>query len=443
VQKLIAAATVAAVCLLSACSSTPRQPAPYVPQKLSAEQRAAAFDQVWQTIDKQYVDPRFNGVDWKAVAERYRPQLLALDDDAAYWRGLNRMVGELKDAHTSVRSPLEANATPTQRGHFGLALAPMDGHIVLQGVAGNSQAALLGVRPGQRVLQVDGMPVQDWWQQAASQVRGSSTQRSQQILINRELNARPVESRLVLQVQPADAGAAPLTVTLQQDPVGPALVGIRSHLLANGVGYLRLTRFDPLMRGALEASLMRLSAAKALVLDLRGNPGGNFNMAIGLLGWLLERPGSVGRIVTRNNEPLTALYGLIDVTPKMEVKPLPNRITVPLAVLVDEGSASASELTAGVLQDQARGRVFGSPSCGCLLGVRSSGEELPGGGRLLFSQFDMQIGNRPRVEGVGVIPDVPVQPSTRALQAGQDTVFETAQAWVLQAAAPAPAGAPR
>jgi carboxyl-terminal processing protease len=116
---------------------------------------------------------------------------------------------------------------------------------------------------------------------------------------------------------------------------------------------------------------------------------------------------------------------------------------VPLAVLVDEGSASASELTAGVLQDQARGRVFGSPSCGCLLGVRSSGEELPGGGRLLFSQFDMQIGNRPRVEGVGVIPDVPVQPSTRALQAGQDTVFETAQAWVLQAAAPAPAGAPK
>lgn len=432
-QKLI---VIAAVCLLAACSSTPRQPAPYVPQKLSAEQRAAAFDQVWQVIEKQYVDPRYNGVDWKAVAERYRPQLLGLDDDAAYWRGLNRMVGELKDAHTTVRSPLEAHATPTQRGHFGLSLARLEGHIVLHGVAGNSQAALLGLRPGQRVLQVDGVPVQDWWQQAAAQVRGSSTERSQQILINRELNARPVESRLVLQVQPAEAGAAPLTVTLQQDPMGPALAGVRSHLLANGVGYLRLSRFDPLTRGAVEASLTRLAGAKALVLDLRGNPGGNFNMAIGLLGWLLDRPGSVGQIVTRNNEPLTALYGLIDVTPKMEVKLADKRLTLPLAVLVDEGSASASELTAGVLQDQGRARVFGSPSCGCLLGVRSSGEDLPGGGRLLFSQFDMQIGQRPRVEGVGVIPDVQVQPSTVALQTGQDTVFEAAQAWALQAAAP-------
>ena len=427
----------AAVCLLAACAGTPRQAPPYVPQKLNAEQRAAAFEQVWQTIDKQYVDARLNGVDWKAVADRYRPQLLALDDDAAYWRGLNRMVGELKDAHTSVRSPLEAHATPTQRGHLGLALARIDGQVVVQAVAGNSQAALLGVRAGQRLLQVDGTPVDAWWQQAAAQVRGSSTERSNRLLVNRELNARPVDSQLTLQLQPADAAAAPLTVTLQQDPLGPSLVGLRSHLLANGVGYLRLPRFDRLLQEPLDASLMRLSGAKALVLDLRGNPGGAFNMAMGLLGWLLDKPGRVGQIVTRDNQRLTALYGLIDITPTMEVKPAAKRITVPLAVLVDEGSASASELTAGVLQDQGRARLFGSASCGCLLGGRSGGEELPGGGRLLYSQFDMQIGQRPRVEGTGVIPDVLVLPTLASLQSGQDTVFDAAQAWLLQAVAAA------
>jgi carboxyl-terminal processing protease len=293
------------------------------------------------------------------------------------------------------------------------------------------------------VLQVDGMPVEAWWQQASAQVRGSSTERSNQILVNRDLNARPVDSRLALQLQPAEAGAAPLAVTLRQDPVGPALVGIRSHLLANGVGYLRLPRFEPMMQAQLDASLTRLAGAKALVLDLRGNPGGAFNMAMGLLGWLLERPGSVGRIVTRGNQPLTAMYGLIDVTPTMEVKSAAKRITVPLAVLVDEGSASASELTAGVLQDQARGRVFGTASCGCLLGGRSGGEELPGGGRLMVSQFDMQIGNRPRVEGTGVIPDVLVLPTMASLQAGQDTVFAAAQAWVLPSLASASVGATR
>ena len=57
----------------------------------------------------------------------------------------------------------------------------------------------------------------------------------------------------------------------------------------------------------------------------------------------------------------------------------------------------------------------------------------------MCSQFDMQIGNRPRVEGTGVVPDVRVPPTLASLQAGHDTVFAAAQAWVLQTLA-APAG---
>ena len=103
---------------------------------------------------------------------------------------------------------------------------------------------------------------------------------------------------------------------------------------------------------------------------------------------------------------------------------------------MDDNSASAAELLAAVLQDRGRARVFGVTSCGCLLGGRSGGEPLPGGGRLMMSLFDMRIGPAPgkRIEGVGVQPDQPVPLTLQALQTQRDAVFEAAQAWLLQGA---------
>src|SRR4051812_5508551 len=69
---------------------------------LTVAQRERAFDFVWETIDSRYHDPKFNGVDWRAVGSRYRPLALAAHDDEAFWDVLDRMTGELHDAHTRV-----------------------------------------------------------------------------------------------------------------------------------------------------------------------------------------------------------------------------------------------------------------------------------------------------------------------------------------------------
>jgi carboxyl-terminal processing protease len=121
------------------------------------------------------------------------------------------------------------------------------------------------------------------------------------------------------------------------------------------------------------------------------------------------------------------------VTPTLTVTLQPQPLKMPLAVLIDESSASASELLAAVLQDRGRARVFGVPSCGCLLGARGGGLEIPGGGRLMMSQFDMRIGATPgkRIEGVGVQPDAPVPWTVGALQGQRDVVFDAAQAWLM------------
>ena len=414
----------------------PAAPVPFVQRTLTADERKAAFDKVYTTIQLQYVDPQHNGVDWAAVGARYRAELLRGGvDEGQFWRGLNRMAGELKDAHTSVRSPLEVNAIAQQRGNFGLALTKLDGHWVVGGLAGNSQAALLGVRPGHRLLQIDGQPADSWWQSAAAAVRGSSTERSNFTLVSRELNLRPVGSILTLALQRPDGSS--YSVTLRQDPQSPVQSLLRSHLLASNLGYLRFAAFlEPLMP-EMTVALRRLSAAQGLVLDLRGNGGGSFKMAVDLMGWLLRSGGEVGVIITRNNQRLTnpaGPAGQQDQTPNLNVTLQPAPLAMPIAVLIDENSASASELLAAVLQDRGRARVFGSTSCGCLLGGRGGGEPLPGGGRLQMSLFDMHIGAAPgkRIEGLGVQPDQPVPLTMRALLGQHDAVFEAAQAWLQQ-----------
>lgn len=411
--------------LLSACATRPAAPpAPFVPAALTADTRRLAFDDVARQVSRQYVDPQFNGVDWAAVTQRWRERVLGAASDEAFWRELNRMVGELRDAHSRVLSPMELGATREQRGAHGLRLQPHEGRWLLMAVAGNSQAALLGLRPGDEVSAVDGEPIAAWWARQAQEVRGSSTERSQRGLINQALNAGEVGSRR--QIDGRHADGRPFSLALQQDALQhPA---VRAHRLADGTGYLRFASFAPGLASELHQSLLRLAPSERLVLDLRGNPGGALKLANALLGWFVP-PGSAGRIVTRDNQRITVLAGLLDVTPDLDIPAQPQRLGQPLAVLVDEASASGAELMAAVLQQRGRARVFGSTSCGCLLAVRQ-GQALPGGGRLVISEVDMLIDGQRRVEGVGVVPDQTVWPDPAAERAGLDPVLAAARSWL-------------
>ena len=83
----------------------PTEPVPGTAAKvLDAAARERAFDFVWTTINERYHDAALNGVDWNAVGRRYRPLALGARDDDAFWNLLDKMTGELRDAHTRVES---------------------------------------------------------------------------------------------------------------------------------------------------------------------------------------------------------------------------------------------------------------------------------------------------------------------------------------------------
>jgi C-terminal processing protease CtpA/Prc len=113
---------------------------------LSAKERVEVFEQVWKTIDEKYYDPSFNGVDWRAVRERYRPRVKSAAGEEEFYNLLNQMAGELRDAHTRVRSPRQNRDRKNREAtSAGLLLYEVEGTPVVYDVTPDSEAARAGV----------------------------------------------------------------------------------------------------------------------------------------------------------------------------------------------------------------------------------------------------------------------------------------------------------
>jgi carboxyl-terminal processing protease len=189
--------------------------------------------------------------------------------------------------------------------------------------------------------------------------------------------------------------------------------------LPGGIGYFALSAFiNPAhVMDEFGKALERFRRAPGLVVDLRGNEGGAFNIVMGMLGWLVpDRERQVGTVIQRG------------LTLKVVVQPRPEPYAGRVAVLVDGLSMSASEVLAAALQDTGRARIFGSRTAGAVL--VSMVERLPNGDRFQYAYADYASVTGRRLEGHGVIPDVAVDLTRDALITGHDRVIDAAVEWI-------------
>jgi carboxyl-terminal processing protease len=192
---------------------------------------------------------------------------------------------------------------------------------------------------------------------------------------------------------------------------------LEEHRMLEGkVGYLRFNIWLlPLMPRIEQAMIeLREQGMQALVLDLRGNPGGVGMMVVPLARLLLSESQSLGRMQMRAaTQEFNVVAG--------GGEPFTGRV----AVLIDERTASTSEIFAQSMRDLERVRVFGSgPSQGAAL--PSLIEELPGGAILQYVVADYRSPKGTAVEGAGVTPDVVVAESPADFAAGRDPVRDAA-----------------
>jgi carboxyl-terminal processing protease len=180
--------------------------------------------------------------------------------------------------------------------------------------------------------------------------------------------------------------------------------------------HLRFNVFAPPLMKAIKAQLRALRPGDGLVLDLRGNPGGLSVMAPGLSGWLVARELSLGGMTLRQGYLNFAVY------------PQSGAFAGPVAILIDNGSASTSEILAAGLQEAGRARVFGETSAGAAL--PSAFRALPTGDLFQYAVGDMKTPGGKLLEGHGVDPDEVVRNTRADLAAGRDRVLEAAGAWI-------------
>jgi carboxyl-terminal processing protease len=407
-------------------TTLPTEFVPSPPGKtLGAEQREHAFDFVWSTINDRYYNAQLNGVDWNAVRTRYHPLALAATDDDAFWDTLDRMTGELKDAHTRVESPKRVELRKRDESvTLGFGFLPVENRLVISTVNPQSDAWWAGARPGMTLVTIEGEPAMKAYERLKSDTRYDSTDRSRHMRALRRLLTGEPGTTVAFTFERVDGSRIDTVLTRRRLTSTPQA----SHrLLPSGYGYIRFTEWTlGVVSRALDA-IEELKTAPGLVIDLRGNPGGSAHAVNMVLRRFFMNRTEVGRVLTRTGKPVALFFGAVEIIKlKQVVEGDPNAYMGPVVILMNEGSASASELFAGSMQAAGRATIVGRPSCGCLLGYLGYAR-VPGGAELAYSEVGFVLANNKRIEGEGILPDHPVPIQVADLQLGRDRALEEAQ----------------
>ena len=210
--------------------------------------------------------------------------------------------------------------------------------VYIQSTVENTPAARLGLRYGDRIVEVDGKDARDWTsEQVSKNVRGG---RGEPVTIKVE---RP-------------GSEAPLYFTIIRDSV-PLPTVRNSYMIRPGTGYVALTGgFQRSSDDELREAIKKLNeqGMRQMILDLRGNPGGLLDQAIEVAGEFLPRGQVVVSVKGRSEYSEPVVYKSTGSDPA----------SVPLVVLINRNTASASEIVAGAIQDHGRGLIVGETSFG-------------------------------------------------------------------------------
>ncbi|MGE5630443.1 MAG: S41 family peptidase [Caulobacteraceae bacterium] len=217
-----------------------------------------------------------------------------------------------------------------------------------------------------------------------------------------------------------DKEKQPLTFKIKREEI--VLKTVKSDVLANNIGYIRISMFDEDTGKEFKNALAGLKAKniKGLIIDLRQNPGGFITQCVEVADELLDK----GLIVyTEDKNKKREDYNSTD-----------GKINVPLALLVDEGSASASEILSGAVKDRKAGLLIGTKTFG--KGLVQSIEQLSDGSGVKLTTQKYYTPNGTSINKIGIQPDIEVKPLE--VRAGQkpedvkDVQLERAEAEILK-----------
>ena len=385
-----------------------------------------SFEKIWTTIRDTHWEKNPGGLDWQAIHEEFGPRVAASKDRDEARAAMREMLSRLHQTHFAILAATVYDAVQGEAqgpGSPGIDLRVLEGHAVVASVDPGSPAERAGVRPGWTVRAANGADLDQTIR------RLSADPAISELALTRALLARlsgPVGGTIPLAFLNGSNAAVMLQLDLATARGTPASFGNLplQHVWFESkkfgaTGYIRFNMFLDVVRtmDAFGKAIADCKECDGLIVDLRGNPGGLGAMAMGMAGYLVDRPGlRLGTMLMRD-APLNFV-----------INPRQPGFGGPVAILMDAESASTSEIFAGGLQDLKRARVFGTRSAAAAL--PSIIEQLPNGDGFQYAVANyISEGGQP-LEGAGVHPDVEVKLTREALLGGHDPVVDAALEWI-------------
>ena len=299
---------------------------------------AELYDDVWKIVNQKYYDPTNNSQNWAKWRYRYEHKLKTVED--AYV-AIDTMLASLNDPYTRFLPPKEfSEETQSIKGSLkgiGTQIGIRDGNLVIIAPLEDSPAERAGLLADDQILEINGESTKGInVDAAADKIRGEKGT-TVTLLIQRK-------------------GVPNKTYSIVRDEIEVKSVStkppIETTVIPEDIQYIRLSSFIS-KNAAMEIQdlLAAAESKKGIILDLRSNPGGLLNNAISISDMLL-RGGVIVSTVDRDRYKVTTKAKQAQLTDK------------PLVILINKGSASASEILSGAMQDNNRAVIVGEQSFG-------------------------------------------------------------------------------
>jgi carboxyl-terminal processing protease len=406
---------------------------PLAAQDLSAYDRERGLIMlrgVRRNLREFYYDSTFHGLDLDSLIRRAEARIRRAKSNSEVLAVIASVTIELDDSHTLFIPPPRVAHVD-----YGWEMAAVGDHVLVTGVRPGSAAASRGLRAGQRIVALNGIPMTRravWQARYAFEV--VNPQPSLTVLVE-----DPSGSRAQLEV-PAAVKQRGRYVGLERWihdwETRDGAEKNREYVAAGGAFVWRMASFsqglrerdiledeDDLikrMNREIDRMIGRARRHRALVLDLRGNSGGYVAVLARLASRLFTAPVLLG--VWEGRDGVDTVW----------VEPRREGFEGPLVVLVDSESASAAEVLARLVQLEGRGTVMGDRTSGAVTASRVI-SEIAGVDRVApyavaVTVRAVRMGDGQRLERVGVIPDSLVLPTAEDVAAGRDPVLARAVA---------------
>jgi len=384
---------------------------------------------ITEEVKKHYYDPKMHGVDWDA---KIREAKANVDKADSLNRGLSQIAAvldSLNDSHTFFLSPPRP-----YRHDYGFRMQMIGDHCYVVRVRPGSDAETKGLKPGDEIAAVNGYAParEDFWK------------------MEYVYNILRPQPGLNLNVRTPSGEQRQLAVAAKMHEL-PAVRDITGEKIWDLVrdneyeDHFMRVRYEekghdllivkfPLFGYSDESAILgKMRNYSAVVFDLRGNPGGSVDTLKSLLGGLFENKVKIGDRVMRSSTKL------------VETDSRYHPFTGKLVVLVDNKSASASEIFARVVQLEKRGVIMGDRSAGAVMEAKHYSYQL-GQQRVVFygasiTDADIRMSDGQSLEHTGVVPDKVMLPTGADLAAARDPVLAQAAEMMGVKITPEEAGA--